>query len=107
MPKENVFATVYDPEMVYKVTKLEPSFIIPRAGTRFDISHLGMSSFNDFFAVLLLQTKTNDRLLWANFDDKSIYEAMLPLGIVQKTIEEFVEDSSTIKIKGVILKRYT
>jgi hypothetical protein len=57
LSKEKAFATVYDPEMVYKVTQLEPSFIIPRAGSRFNISHLGMSSFDDFFAVLLLQTK--------------------------------------------------
>jgi Immunity protein 42 len=91
LSKEKVFATVYDPQMVYKVTNLAPSFVMPRPRTRFDISHLGMSSFNDFVAVLLLQTKTNDRLLWVDFDDKSIYEAILPLGIVSKTVVEFLE----------------
>jgi hypothetical protein len=92
LSKEEIFATVYDPEMVYKLTDLKPSFSIPNARARFDISHLGMSSFDDYFAILLVETKIFERLLWANLQSHTIQEAQLPKGTVITTLREFVDD---------------
>jgi hypothetical protein len=47
-----------------------------------------------FLQYCCFKLKTNDRLLWVNFDDKSIYEALLPLGIVSEVVGEFLEGFS-------------
>ncbi len=58
--------------------------------TVFDISRLGMSSF-DRYAVLLIEDGKQQRLVWQSNIDDIVREAYLPNGEMQKIAKEFCD----------------
>lgn len=89
LSKEEMFAAIYDSTMVYKVTNLQPKANVKNAFSRFHISYLGMSSFADYFGILLVELTNAERLIWANLQTNIIYEAIFPKNTVNEVIQEF------------------
>lgn len=92
LSKEEVFATIYDSDMVHKVTKLQPVVKIKDVVSRFHISYLGMSSFADYFGVLLIEITDAERLIWANLQTNFICEELFPKGTIREVIHQFSRD---------------
>ena len=90
LSKEQVFASFYDPYMLYKVTQMEPTIHPKGVVDRFNISYLGMSSFDDF-AVLLIESKKDQRVLWSDLRSRSILETRLPPSTIQSIFAESLQ----------------
>lgn len=87
--KEEVFRLLYDSVMGSgEQSNVEPPF--EHILSRFHISHLGMSSF-DRFDILLIETDTQQHLLWRSADDLEIKEAWLSAGEMQRIAERFYQ----------------
>ena len=88
---ETVFSCIYDPLMVYKVTQQPPLFKIEATQLRrFHISHIGMSSFDDYFGVLLMECGNQQRILWANLETSELDDSYLPAGTLQSAFSKFI-----------------
>lgn len=66
---------------------------IEKAFSRFHISHLGMSSFNQVTLLLLEDEQGRQRLIWQQESDP-VKEAFLPPGRMQQVASEFIERAS-------------
>jgi hypothetical protein len=83
-----IFATIYDPVMDEKLTTMLPLFSIEDSYGRFHISHIGLSSFNDF-AVLLIESIATQRILWFSFLEAKFYDAVFPASVLQTAFANF------------------
>ena len=59
--------------------------------SRFNISHLGMSSFDRYDIVLWNDITNNERCMWRLGDDGSIHEAVLPPGEMERVARAFCD----------------
>jgi hypothetical protein len=82
--KDEVFHILYD-SFMGRLTGREP--YVDTYG-RFNISRLGMSSF-DKYVVLLIEEPQQQRLVWQSSDDYVVKEALLPSGEMQRVAHAF------------------
>jgi hypothetical protein len=87
--KEEIFHLLYA-SFMYDLAMGSRGGEEPFEGTyrRFNISHLGMSSF-DRYVVLLVEEPQRQRLVWQSSEDYLVKEAMLPSGEMQRVAQEF------------------
>lgn len=83
---KNVFELLHAP--VVAGARVEPP--IRDAFARFNISHVGMSSFDRFDILLIEEPGAGQRALWREGDNSDIRDAYLPPGQIQKTARECI-----------------
>ncbi len=88
LDKESVFKLLYDSVMFTEDSgkKEKPKF--DDIYSRFHISHLGMSSFDQFDILLIEQPNAEQRCLWRCADNNDVQECYLPKEEMQRVAKQ-------------------
>lgn len=62
---------------------------IPFAYERFHITHIGMSSFDNFVIILVKDTTGDERCLWQKHGEEQIYDCWFSAGEMERVALEF------------------
>jgi len=91
-PAEELFLAIFDPEMprFWDVPRpVPPATRVTDAFSRFHISHIGMSSFENYGLLLLKDGSGHERLLWAYNRDPKVREVFLEANEMEAVAREF------------------
>ncbi|WP_321532122.1 Imm42 family immunity protein [uncultured Desulfuromonas sp.] len=82
--KESVFKLLYDSVIFTGTSEIKEKPKFEDIFSRFHISHLGMSSFEQFDILLIEQQNGQQRCLWRHADSNEINECYLPKKEMQR-----------------------
>lgn len=89
MDKEQAFLRLAAPVLVNENRNGFAKEFYENTFSRFHISHIGMSSFDQFILLFVKSSNGLERLIWKNSDD-DIFDAYFPAGKVESIIGEAV-----------------
>lgn len=105
MDKEDVFKAIYDsivftiPDHVSMGEVLSGEYVMEIPVTpkfeniqeRFHLDSIGMSSFQDKFSIILIETESRfERLIWRKITDMKIQEVILPPNYFETISKQFI-----------------
>jgi hypothetical protein len=82
--KEAVFKLLYDSVMFTEDSDIKETPKFDDIFSRFHISHLGMSSFEQFDILLIEQPDGEQRCIWRYAGNNDVHECYLPKGEMQR-----------------------